>query len=52
MVRGGEGIPDRDGSLEAGVCQPVQRKGQSVGCREVSRTVQEMGHKREAGVWF
>lgn len=28
-------------------CQPVQRKGQSLGCLELSRMEQEMGHKTE-----
>lgn len=28
-------------------CQPLQRKGQSLGCLKLSRMEQEMGHKME-----
>lgn len=41
------GIPGRNGT-KAGECQPVQGKG----CLEFSGMKQEMGHKREAEVWF
>lgn len=51
----GEGVPSRDNGLantKAGECQPVQRKGQSVGYLELSGMEQEMQHNREVLIGF